>query len=122
MSRRHGPDGESSYKSVRDRFDNWSAANPTPKSRSALGFPDVNIPEGVIRAVALAVGVGTGALLLVLAVTAYYAAATWAEIDRSGAALAYALVGVFLTIAGLGASLGTLNHVFRVLRSPGGHH
>ena len=122
MSRRHGPDGDSSYKTVSDRYDNWSAANPAPKSRSALGFPDINIPEGVIRAVALAVGVGIGTLLLVLAATAYYAAGTWSEIDRSGAALAYALVGLFLTIAGLGAALGTLNHIFRVLRSPGGHH
>lgn len=122
MSRRHGPDGDSSYKSVSDRFDSWSAANPRPKSKSALGFPDVNIPEGVIRAIALAVGLGVGALLLVLAATAYYASATWSAIDRSGAGLAYALVGVFLTIAGLGAALGTLNHIFRVLRSPGGHH
>ncbi|HEX8831983.1 MAG TPA: hypothetical protein VF705_12495, partial [Longimicrobium sp.] len=71
---------------------------------------------------ALGVGVGTGALLLGLAAIAYYASTTWAGIDRSGSALAYALVGIFLTIAGLGASLGTLNHIFRVLRAPGGHH
>lgn len=122
MSRRHGPDGDSTYKTVGDRYDSWSADNPAPKSKSALGMPDINIPEGVIRTAALAAGLGIGALLLVLAATAYYASATWAEIDRSGAALAYALVGIFLTIAGLGASLGTLNHIFRVLRSPGGHH
>ena len=122
MSRRHGPDGESSYGSVRQRFDSWSEANPRPKSRTALGFPDIEVPESVIRTVALLVGVGTGLLLLALAATAYYAASTWAAIDRSGAALAYALVGLFLTVAGLAASLGTLNHLFRVLRSPGGHH
>ncbi|MBD0319031.1 MAG: hypothetical protein ICV87_01760 [Gemmatimonadetes bacterium] len=122
MSRRHGPDGESSYKSVSDRFDSWSAANPRPKSKSALGFPEVNIPEGVVRTLALAVGLGVGALLLVLAATAYYASSTWGAVDRSGAALAYALVGLFLTIAGLGASLGTLNHIFRVLRAPAAHH
>ena len=122
MSRRHGPDGESTYGSVKDRFDSWSAANPRPKSRSALGIPEIDIPEGVVRTFALAVGLGTGALLLGLAGIAYYASGTWAEVDRSGSALAYLLVGIFLTIAGLGASLGTLNHVFRVLRAPGGHH
>ncbi|HEY0037652.1 MAG TPA: hypothetical protein VGB66_13235 [Longimicrobium sp.] len=122
MSRRHGPDGESTYGSVRDRFSNWRADNPSPRSPSALGFPDIGIPEGVVRTIALAVGVGTGALLLGLAAISYYAATTWGGIDRSGSALAYALVGVFLTIAGLGASLGTLNHIFRVLRAPGGHH
>jgi len=122
MSLRHGPDGDSSYGSVKDRFDNWSAANPRPRSRSALGIPDIDIPEGVVRGIALAVGVGTGALLLALAAVAYYASGTWGDIERSGSALAYLLVGIFLTIAGLGASLGTLNHVFRVLRSPGGHH
>ncbi len=122
MSRRHGPDGESTYKTVRDRFSSWSADNPRPRSKSALGFPDIGIPEGVVRTLALAVGVGTGALLLGLAAIAYYASGTWAGIERSGAALAYLLVGIFLTIAGLGASLGTLNHIFRVLRSPGGHH
>ncbi|HEX8454514.1 MAG TPA: hypothetical protein VF647_20705 [Longimicrobium sp.] len=122
MSRRHGPDGESTYGTVKNRFDNWSADNPRPRSRSALGIPDIDIPEGVVRTLALAVGVGTGALLLALAAVAYFASGTWRDIDRSGAALAYLLVGIFLTIAGLGASLGTLNHVFRVARSPGGHH
>jgi hypothetical protein len=122
MSRRHGPDGESTYGSVRSRFDSYDEANPRPRSRSALGFPDIDVPENVIRTVALVVGVGTGLLLLALAATAYYTAATWAAIDRDGAALAYALVGVFLTVSGLAASLGTINHLFRVLRSPGGHH
>ena len=122
MSRRHGPDGDSTYKSVGDRFDSWSAANPRPKSRSALGIPDVNIPEGVIRTLALGAGLGIGLLLLVLAAIAYYASGTWFGIDRSGAGVAYLLVGLFLTVAGLGSSLGTLNHVFRVLRAPGGHH
>jgi hypothetical protein len=122
MSRRHGPDGESTYSSVRNRFRSWSDDNPRPRSRSALGFPDVAIPEGVIRTLALVVGLGTGALLLGLAAVAYYASGTWSGIGRSGAGLAYALVGIFLTIAGLGASLGTLNHIMRVLRAPGGHH
>ena len=121
MSHRHGPDGESTYRSVSERHDSWSAANPRPRSRSALGFPEVNIPEGVVRAAALAAGLGIGALLL-LAGTAYYASGTWFEIERSGAGVAYALMGLFLTIAGLGSSLGTLNHVFRVQRAPGGHH
>lgn len=122
MSKRHGPDGESTYGTVRGRFKEYSDANPRPRSPTALGIPDIDIPESVIRGVALAAGLGIGLLLLVLAATAYYASGTWARAGRDGASLAYALVGIFLTIAGLGSSLGTLNHVFRVMRAPASHH
>jgi hypothetical protein len=80
------------------------------------------LPEGVERMLALATGVGVGVLLLVLAATAFYASGTWAEIARGGARVAYFLTGTFLTVAGAGCILATLNHLFRVLGARPAHH
>lgn len=116
MSNRHGDQGESTYGSVRDRYRQWSEDRPKPRSGSAIGIPE--LPEGATRLLALAVGLGTGVFLLVLAATAYYASGTWGEVERGGAVVAYFLTGLFLTIAGLGCILATLNHLFRVLAGP----
>lgn len=116
MSGRHGDQGETTYGSVRERYRQWSANRTQPRSGSAIGMPE--IPESAVRMLALAVGVGTGVFLLALAGVAYYAAGTWSEIARGGAAVAYALTGIFLTVAGLGCILATLNHLFRVLAGP----
>jgi hypothetical protein len=120
MSNRHGNDGESTYGSVRDRYRQWSEERPRPRSGSAISMPE--LPEGATRLLALAVGLGTGIFLLALAATAYYASGTWGEIERGGALVAYFLTGLFLTIAGLGCILATLNHLFRVLAGPPAHH
>ncbi|HEX5725144.1 MAG TPA: hypothetical protein VFX98_06740 [Longimicrobiaceae bacterium] len=119
MSRRTD-EGEGTYGSVRDRFRQWREANPRRQSPSALGFPEVG--EGTMRLMALAAGVGLGGLLLLLAATAYWAALSWADAERDGAVVAYALTGFFLTVAGLGAILATWNHLFRVLRAAPRHH
>jgi hypothetical protein len=74
------------------------------------------------RTVYAAIGIGLGLLLLLLAVISFVSAAKWSGLDREGAAVGYALVGFFLTIAGVGGILSTYNHNFRVLVRPGGHH
>ena len=117
---RHGQEGEGTFRTVRDRYRQWNQANPRPRSPSAIGMPELS--EGAERMLALAAGFGTGALLLLLAATAYAAAGSWGGLDRSGARVAYFLTGFFLTVAGLGAIGATYNHVFRVLTRRGGHH
>lgn len=121
MSNRHGPDGESTMRTVRDRADGLDAAHPRRYSGTAIAIPE--IPEHISRPLSMLVGFAIGAVLLVLAAVAYYAGGTWSAIDRSGAAVAYYLTGFFLTVAGLGCAIGTWNHHFRVLRSnPDEHH
>ncbi len=114
------PHDDRTGESVRDRFQQWRDANPRPSSPSAIAIPE--IPDSVARIGATLVGLGIGALLLVLAATVYYASSTWAGIDRGGAVVAYFLTGVFLTVAGLGCILAVLNHNFRVLAGPPAHH
>jgi hypothetical protein len=115
----HGDPGDT-MDTVRGRFRDWNEANPRPRSRSAIAMPE--LPESAARMLGLAVGVGTGVLLLLLAGTAFYAATTWGAVERGGANVAYTLAGLFLTIAGLGAIAATLNHLFRVLAGPPAHH
>ena len=115
----HG-DPKDTMDTVRGRFRDWNEANPRPRGRSAIAMPE--LPESAARMLGMAVGVGTGVLLLLLAGTAFYAAGTWGEIGRGGANVAYTLAGLFLSVAGLGAIGATLNHVFRVLAGPSAHH
>lgn len=117
---RHGDQGEPTYDSVRGRYQAWAQSNPQPQSPSAIGMPE--IPESVARLAGIAVGLGTGLLLLALAATAFVASNSWGNIDRGGAVVAYFLTGCFLTVAGLGCITATLNHNFRVLAGPPAHH
>jgi len=114
------PEPENTGDTVRARYREWADANPRPRGPTAIGMPEVS--EGTVRMVAVAVGVGTGLFLLLLAITAFTASRSWAPIDRGGAVVAYGLTGIFLTIAGLGCILATLNHVFKVLAGPPAHH
>lgn len=113
-------DPSSTGDTVRARYRAWAEANPRPRGPSAIGMPDVS--EGTVRMAALGVGVVTGLFLLALAVTAFVASRSWGTIDRGGAVVAYFLTGCFLTIAGLGCILATLNHIFKVLAGPPAHH
>ena len=75
------------------------------------------------RTVFAAIGIGIGAILLLLAIFAFVTAAKWGGLGQDGAAVGYTLVGFFLTLAGIGGILSTYNHNFRVLnRAGGGHH
>ncbi|HEX6748397.1 MAG TPA: hypothetical protein VF092_13960 [Longimicrobium sp.] len=114
------PDDDRTGETVRARYRAWADANPRPRGASAIGMPEVS--EGALRMVALAAGMGIGLGLLALAATAFVAAQSWATIARGGAVVAYALTGIFLTIAGLGCIIAVLNHNFRVLAGPPAHH
>jgi hypothetical protein len=114
-------DGDDTTKrSVRDRYTAYREANPRQRSRSAITLP---VPsDDVLRLVGTAVGVVTGLGLLALALVAFGAARNWGAVDRDGAAVAYGLTAFFLTVAGLGAIVATLNHNFRVAVSEPEHH
>jgi hypothetical protein len=120
MSERHGPDGESTMRTVRDRADHYDQEQPRKYSGSALSVPEM--PEHIARPLSMVVGLGIGVLLLVLAVIAYVAMLSWDAIGRSGAVTAYGLTAFFLAVAGLGCTIGTLNHHFNVLKNDAAHH
>jgi hypothetical protein len=69
-----------------------------------------------------AIGVIIGLIILALAALSFYVAAEWAALDRGGAATGYFVVGFFLVLSGAGGIAATLNHNFRVLAQPDGHH
>jgi hypothetical protein len=120
MAKRHGPDGESTMRTVRDRADQYDQERPRIFSGTAIAVPE--IPEHIARPLSLVAGLGIGGLLLVLAATSGYAATTWADIGRTGGVTAYALTAFFLTVAGLGCTLATLNHHMNVLKHDAHHH
>lgn len=117
MSRR---EAEDTFGSIEERYDRWSRANPRRRGPSALKMPEMS--DALERTVGMAMGFGTGILLLVLAVVAGMAAASWARVDRSGAAVAYSITTFFLLLAGLGAIAATYNHVFRVIPGEAPEH
>jgi hypothetical protein len=114
------PPSDRTEDTVRARYRAWADANPRPRGASAIGMPEVSV--GAVRRAGVAAGVGIGLFLLVLAVTAFVAAQSWSTIDRGGAVVAYSLTGGFLSVAGLGCIIATLNHVFGVLARPPAHH
>lgn len=118
MSRRDPADD--TFGTVKDRYEQWSEANPRRRGPSALKIPEIS--DSAEKAVGMAVGFGAGALLLLLAVVAGTAAASWARIDRSGAAVGYSITTFFLLLAGLGALGATLNHVFRIIPGDAPEH
>ncbi len=105
------------FNTVRDRYDRWDETRPEPVYR---GPPQAvrNEDSGMARLVTGAVGMGIGALLLLLSLYSFWVSLQWAGVARGGAAVGYGLVGFFLLIAGLGGLLGTYNHNFRVFSRP----
>lgn len=115
------------YRRAQGQFDQFNEAHPPRRRGSALAWPEDGLPipelsEGTARVVFTAVGLGIGVLMLVLAVVAFVASGSWAEVEREGAATGYALPVLFLTVSGLGCIAATLNHQFRVSRGGGSHH
>lgn len=115
------------YGKVRRKFEEWreiAASKPLP-ARVLPSGPYVPEPEThseMGKTIFTAIGVGIGLTLLALAAFAFYTAASWADLNRDGAATGYNLVGFFLLVAGIGGIAATWNHNFRVLTRPGGHH
>jgi hypothetical protein len=118
MSRKDPADD--TFGTVEDRYEKWSDANPRRRGPSALKIPVLS--DSAEKTVGMAVGFGAGALLLLLAVVAGTAAASWARIDRSGAAMGYSIATFFLLLAGLGALAATANHVFRIIPGDAPEH
>ncbi|MBW3570299.1 MAG: hypothetical protein KY467_04260 [Gemmatimonadetes bacterium] len=119
MSRRDPADD--TFGTVEARYEKWSEANPRRRGPSAIKIPEIS--DSAEKAVGMAMGFGAGVVLLLLAVVAGTAAASWARVDRSGAAVAYSVTTFFLLLAGLGALGATYNHVFRVIpRDAPEHH
>ena len=118
MTRRDS--GDDTMNTVRGRYQDWNEANPRPRGRSALRMPVMN--EGIEKMVGVALGVGAGVVLLALCAVAVAAAASWAEVGRDGAVVAYAITALFLGMAGAGALVGTWNHLFRVIPGQAAHH
>jgi hypothetical protein len=104
---------DDTFGTVEGRYEKWSEANPRRRGPSALKVPEMS--DAAEKTVGMVVGFGAGVLLLLLAATAAMAAASWARVDRSGAATAYSIATFFLLLAGLGALGATYNHVFRVI-------
>jgi hypothetical protein len=121
---------EGTYGRIGKQFDEYAeiaASKPVAAAprRVVTQKPYVPAPQEAEmgRTVFAAIGIGIGLLLLLLAVLAFATAAKWSGLGRDGAAVGYTLVGVFLTLAGVGGILSTYNHNYRVLtRAGGGHH
>ena len=73
------------------------------------------------RMVAAGIGFAIGALLLVLAAWAFAVSGKWADLDRSGAAVGYLVIGFFLVLSGGGGIIAIWNHNFRVLAGRRAH-
>jgi hypothetical protein len=112
--------GDDTFGTVEGRYQKWSETNPRRRGPSALKVPEMS--DAAEKMVGMVVGFGAGALLLLLAATAATAAASWARLDRSGAATAYSVATFFLLLAGLGALAATYNHVFRIIPGPAPEH
>lgn len=112
---------ESTYGRIRQKFDEWKeiqASRPAtprvlPPQRPYTPEPATGSEMG--KTIFNAIGVGIGALLLLLAILAFVNAAKWGDFARGGAFVGYTVVGLFLTIAGIGGIAATLNHNLRVL-------
>lgn len=114
MKRSQG--GDRTFDTIRSRYDTWAENRPErPVSDEPWTpyQPEPGLSMG--RMIPLAIGVGTGVILLALAAFALYTAFWWAGNGREPATIGYTLTGVFLIVAGIGGILATLNHNLRVL-------
>lgn len=114
------------YGSIARRYDEWvehRASRPPLPRVIPPPLPYTPQPQNTDmgKNVSAAVGVLIGLLLLALAALSFHSAYVWAELERTGAATGYTVVGIFLTIAGLGGIVATLNHNFRVLAAGARH-
>ncbi|MDQ3556458.1 MAG: hypothetical protein M3409_06740 [Gemmatimonadota bacterium] len=116
--------GDRTYSDVEGKFRDWHENRPPPAPRRwSFDSPEPLLSESTARLVFTGIGVGLGLLLLLLAALSFWTASFWFGIGRGGAGVGWALTGIFLVVAGLGASIGSWNHNFRVAnRTPETHH
>jgi hypothetical protein len=119
---------EGTYGRIGKQYDQYSEIAASKPVAAPRGLPPqrpyVPAPQEAEmgRTVFAAIGIGIGAILLLLAILAFATAAKWSGLDRDGAAVGYTVVGFFLTLAGVGGILSTYNHNFRVLDRTGAQH
>jgi hypothetical protein len=119
---------ERTYGRVAAQYDEWTRLESQRPERDHLRRSDPALnpvttdSTDMSRLVFTAIGVGIGLILLALAAYAFVTAASWADVGRESATVGYILVGIFLSIAGLGGIIATWNHNFRVLTRPPEHH
>ncbi len=116
--------GDRTYSDVQGKFRDWHENRPPPpRRRWSFSSPEPVVSEATARLIFTGIGVGLGLGLLLLAALSFWNASFWFGIQRGGPGVGWTLTGVFLTIAGLGASVATWNHNFRVTtRPPEAHH
>lgn len=111
---------KATYGKISQKYEDWTelqAGRPAPTAAYPAG-PYVPEPEPqyeMSRMVFAAIGIGIGAVLLVLSAYTFYIAAQWGDYARDGAQVGYNVVAFFLLIAGIGGIAATWNHNFRVL-------
>jgi hypothetical protein len=119
---------EGTYGRIGKQYDEYSEIAASKPATAPRGLPPQRpyVPASqeaeMGRTVFAAIGIGIGAILLLLAILAFATAAKWSGLDRDGAAVGYTLIGFFLTIAGVGGILSTYNHNYRVLTRSGTQH
>lgn len=119
---------EGTFGTVRGRYRDWFGAGDRGSLPGRTIVDDYDHPGAgagggeMSKMVLLGIGAGIGLVLLALSAYTFVNAGTWADIARDGAAVGYAVVGLFLLIAGLGAIVATWNHLFRAAGQPAGHH
>ncbi|MDQ3389470.1 MAG: hypothetical protein M3483_08205 [Gemmatimonadota bacterium] len=115
--------GGHTFDTVRARYREWfgQEARPLPGRDAADGSEYwEREPSGdrKSRVVGMGIGATIGVALLALAGLSLRAAVEWSGIARGGASTGYALIAIFLVIAGLGCILSTWNHSFRASNRP----
>jgi hypothetical protein len=120
--------GDRTFETVRARYKDWFGGGPRrlpgrDVHEGAEYWEETDASGGEMsRMVMMGIGAALGLALLGLAGLSFATAAAWDDYARDGAFLGYMLVGIFLTIAGLGAILATWYHNFRVVGGPAAHH
>ena len=118
---------ERTYGRIREKYDAWMQNEAERPERDRLRRVDhyEHVPQGsseMSRLIPAVIGFGIAVLLLALAGYAFYTSGFYGDHVRDGAQTGYAVVGVFLLIAGIGGLFAVYNHNFRVLTRPPSHH
>lgn len=112
---------ESTYGSVRDKFEEWEDIQATrpPAPRVVAPqrpyTPESSTGADMGKTLFAGIGIGIGVVLLLLAGLTFATAAGWAGHGRDGASVGYTVAALFLLVAGIGGIAATWNHNFRVL-------
>jgi heme A synthase len=108
--RRQG--GERTFETVRERYQEWSQNRP-PEPKADWTPSGLEPGSPMPRIVFTAIGVGTCAVLLVLAAISFWRAYWWADAGREAATIGYVVIGAFLLVAGIGGMAAVLSFIAR---------